>query len=128
MTIEFEAASHCSHLTGLRIHEDVKSVTSGLNALDSLQREKLQKEESKRDAKVQAGVGMLSVLAIASALTDLYDFIGKFAAGTQDGWHEMLATSIPLFIAEILGAAVVLVIGGYAAWCAWKAWKESRKG
>lgn len=128
----------------LRIHDDVKSVTSGLNALDMLQRErrheeekkireeseerekKAEKEEAKRDGKIQAGLGLFSVLAISSALIDTFDFAAKFAPGAEGGWMDLL-DCLPLFILEIILTVVIVIVGGFACSFAWKAFKESRK-
>ncbi|MBQ3782829.1 MAG: hypothetical protein II838_05195 [Lachnospiraceae bacterium] len=88
----------------LRIHDDVKSVTAGLSALESLQRELRYKEEKNRieeerkeekkrekeeeqkreeveerekksEKKLQAIMGLLALFAIPSAFTDFNDFI-----------------------------------------------------
>ncbi len=105
----------------LRVHDDVKSVTSGLNALDILQREQRQREESKRvqeawqeeqrrdreaqeerakreerekksDGKIQAIMGLFALLGISSALVDCFDFISKFDAENGDFWDLLCAT------------------------------------
>lgn len=105
----------------LRIHEDVKSVTAGLNALDILQREQRKREESKRvqeawqeeqrrdreaqaervareerekksDGKIQAIMGLFALLGISSALVDCFDFIGKFDPKNGDFWDLVCST------------------------------------
>lgn len=105
----------------LRIHEDVKSVTAGLNALDILQREQRQREEAKRvqeawqeeqrrdreeqaeraareerekksNEKIQAIMGLFALLGISSALVDCFDFIGKFDPENGDFWGLVCST------------------------------------
>ncbi len=105
----------------LRVHDDVKSVTSGLNALDILQREQRRREENKRvqeawqeeqrrdresqeerakreerekksDGKIQAIMGLFALLGISSALVDCFDFIGKFDPKNGDFWELVCST------------------------------------
>ena len=98
----------------LRIHEDVKSVTSGLNALDSLQREqrdqelqldkeKSEKRERKRDGKIQAIMGLFAMLGISSALVDTFDFIYKFQG--EGDWSKLSVWSriLEMFWMEVVG-------------------------
>lgn len=101
----------------LRVQEDVESVTSGLNALDLLQRERKKREdeqrnqeawkeekerdreeqkernareerEKKRDEKLQAIMGLLTLLGIASALVDSFDFVNKFQFNDGEFWNQ----------------------------------------
>lgn len=91
-----------------RVHDDVKSVISGLNALDELkkeqraveekrrnkleweneqkrdclekeEREKREERERKNSEKIQAVLGLVSLLTISSALVDWFDFANKFS-------------------------------------------------
>lgn len=100
----------------LHVHDDVKSVTAGLNALEALQKEQRRREENERltrewqaeqqrdreeqaerqrqedrekesDAKIQAIMGLFALLGISSAFVDCFDFIGKFSAGGE--WSQM---------------------------------------
>ena len=115
----------------LRIHDDVKSVMSGLNALDAIQREQRQRDESRREAeawqeeqrrdkeaqieraeredrekksdgKIQAIMGLFAMLGISSALVDCFDFISKFSSGEK--WSE-LSTGIQCI--EIIFIAII---------------------
>lgn len=99
----------------LRIHEDVESVTSGLQALDAIHREQRQVEERRRleqswqeeqrrehqkkeeriaredrekksDEKLQAIMGLFALLGISSALLDCFDLISKFDPIEGDFW------------------------------------------
>lgn len=117
----------------LRIHADVKSVTAGLNALDILQREQRQREESRRvaeewqaeqrrdkeeqlarealearekksDGKIQAIMGLFAMLGISSALVDCFDFISKFSDGEK--WSELP------FVTQCIEVAFISIIGG----------------
>lgn len=99
----------------LRIHEDIKSVTAGLNALDTLRREQWQREdrqriadewkterdrdrqaqaeadrreeaEKQRDNQTQTIIGLFAILGVFSALVDCFDFIQRFGDG--EGWSD----------------------------------------
>lgn len=122
----------------LRVHDDVKSVTSGLNALDILQREQRQREESKRvqeawqeeqrrdreaqeerakreerekksDGKIQAIMGLFALLGISSALVDCFDFISKFDAKSGDFW-DLLCTTQGWEIAFFVVIGIISII------------------
>ena len=122
----------------LRVHDDVKSVTSGLNALDILQREQRQREESKRvqdawqeeqrrdreaqeerakredrekksDGKIQAIMGLFALLGISSALVDCFDFIGKFDPQNGDFW-DLVCTTQGWEIAFFVVIGIISVI------------------
>lgn len=82
----------------LRIHDDVKSVTSGLNALDTLHREqdKIEEERAERereqrdkasDTRIERGMTILSILSVFSALVDCFDFIAKFPRDGGEYWE-----------------------------------------
>ncbi len=107
-----------------RIHEDVKSVSSGLAALDSLQREereaeddRIQKEqeekEKKRDNKLQAIMGLFALLGISSALTDCFDFIAKFS-GPQSEYSQLSPTAHGAVIFFLLVVGLISVGAIYA--------------
>ena len=84
----------------LRIHDDVKSVTSGLSALDMLQREREQREEDKRDKKTQ---NML-------------------------GWLEYFVGVPPIFVAEVGTIAIIAGLSvAVIAYCVRNVYKEAKK-
>lgn len=123
----------------LRIHEDVKSVTAGLHALDTLQREQLKREErqreaeawkeeqrrdheeqcqqearelreKKRDGKLQAIMGLFALLGISSALADGFDFIGKFDP-SGDFWKMVPRTQTgSLILFVVIGIISAIAI------------------
>ena len=93
----------------LRVQEDVESVTSGLNALDLLQRER-----KKRDEKLQAIMGLLTLLGIASALVDSFDFVNKFQFNDGEFWNQSgCIREIDIVCFIIIG--VISVIGAIFA-------------
>lgn len=112
----------------LRIAEDAQSISSGLDAVDALQKEerhrkeqirleevsRLEKEkeeeEKKRDNAVQRVLEIISYLAIASALIDSYDFISKLAFGEDESWGWMLVQHPSVFIIELLVIVAIAVI------------------
>lgn len=85
----------------LKIHEDVKSITSGLEAIEGLQREQLKHEEEshekERDNKMQAIMGAFTLLAIASAFEDTLSF-----------WNDL--HDINLTTPHIISFAIIGVI------------------
>jgi uncharacterized membrane protein YcjF (UPF0283 family) len=126
----------------LRILDDVNSVTSGLNALDVLQREQRHREENKRiadewkaeqerdreerlerercearekksDNKIQAIMGLFGTLAIASAFVDSFDFISEISR--KETWSELSRLAIGAEIFFILIIALISVITLYFA-------------
>ena len=115
----------------LRIDEDARSVSTGLEALDALQKEKrhrmaLEKrkeeqedekrrdnEEKRRDNNLQEVMGIFSLLAIASAFVDCFDFIAKFSGDSEDGWSS-LSSSPKVMAAEIFFCILIFIISVYA--------------
>ena len=116
----------------LRIAEDVRSISSGLDALDALQKEerhrkevlrlaeesRLEKEkeeeEKQRDNAVEGVLKIISYLAIVSALIDSYDFISKLAFGQEESWLWMLKSYPVVFALEllvVLGIAFIAIRG-----------------
>ena len=128
----------------LRIHEDVKSITAGLNAMDALQRERRkvqdrenereliakeserEEEQKRRDANIQAGVGLFAVLGIGSAALDMYEYVGKFWVYDTNNWGDVFLHPGLAFMEVILNG-LVLIVGGYAACYAFRAWVEAKK-
>ena len=108
-----------------RIHDDVKSVTSGLNTLDVLQREQYQREEEKRekksDSKIQSIMGLFAILGISSALVDAYGFVKVFE-------KEIWELQVGVFVAEVIVLGVITLIGLIALFVGikaiWKAFKD----
>ena len=112
----------------LRIAEDARSISIGLDALDALQKEerhrketlrlaeesRLEKEneeaEKQRDNAVQRVLEIISYLAIASALIDSYDFISKLAFGEDESWAWMFIQHPGVFIIELLVIVAIAVI------------------
>lgn len=112
----------------LHVHADIKSVTAGLSALDSLQRDQKEKEEhrrekeaddmeAKRDNRFQAIMSMLSVLAVISVFADLKDILNP----TKDVIQSIVTVvgvdtaylCLCIFIAIIFVAALWLAVLGF---------------
>lgn len=102
----------------LRIHDDVKSVTSGLNALDVLHREqdKIEAEKQLRereerdkmsDAKLQHSMEVLSILSVFSALIDCFDIIANFNLSDGEYWSLPVITKI----VEAIFLLGIIIIG-----------------
>ena len=57
---------------------------------------------------------IISMLAIASALIDSYDFISKFAKGEQESWGWMRDSHPRVFVIELLVVffiAAIAIVG-----------------
>ena len=112
----------------LRIAEDARSISIGLDAVDALQKEerhrketirlaeqsRLEKqneeEEKQRDNAVQRVLEIISYLAIASALIDSYDFISKLAMGENESWAWMFLKHRGVFFVELMVIAAIAII------------------
>lgn len=102
----------------LRIHDDVKSVTSGLNALDVLHREqdKIEAEKELRereerdkqsDAKLQRSMEVLSILSVFSALIDCFDIVKNIINADGEFWTLPVITKI----VETVFLTIIVCIG-----------------
>lgn len=87
---------------------------------------KEERAEKRRDEQLQAGIGLVSVLAVFSAWVDAFDFFAKLEPGTEDGWTGLLDCP-PLMGLEIILAVFILVLGIIAGVNAFKAWFGSSK-
>ncbi len=99
----------------LRIHEDVKSITSGLEALDSLQREERKAEDDKRhaeqmeeektrDNKVQAIMILFTLLGISSAYLDCWALLDRVKGKTFEAY------SVGRIIVYVISFALITAI------------------
>lgn len=108
----------------LHVHADIKSVTAGLSALDSLQRDQKEKEEhrrekeademeAKRDNRFQAIMSMLSVLAVISVFADLKDILNP----TKD-FIQSIVTVVGVDTAYLCLCVLIAIIFVVALWLA----------
>lgn len=88
--------------SNLKIKEDINSVTSGISAISEIQQSKMDKDEGDRDRMLQLVLGIVSILAISSALTDTISFIDQIKSGS--------VTGIAVFISIIIGALGVFAL------------------
>ena len=95
-----------------RVHEDIKSVTAGLESIESLLRDKREEREKESDNKIQAILTIFAVLGIGSAFVDWYDFLGEiwdsnwasFSSGRRTA--EWIALSVITLI-SIIGIIIL---------------------
>ena len=124
----------------LHVHEDVKSVTSGLDAVNSLLQETHREEreekdkreqqewrlaearERKSDNKLQAIMGLLAFLGIGSAFVDWFDFLWDVTDIKR--WGEISTGRI---VIEGIALTLIFLIGIYAAVFCIKAFREARR-
>lgn len=108
----------------LHIHEDVKSVTSGLESLSEIEKENIQVKEAENSDRIQAVMGLFSVLVIGSALLDTYELLGKFIP-TWD-LYSVLAGN-PIYIAIYVVVFIFMItVSAIAAVYAFKAIRATR--
>jgi hypothetical protein len=100
----------------LRIHEDVKSVTAGLDALGTLQKEQYEQRERESDNQISAIMGLFALLGISSALVDCFDFITRFFDG--ETWAELGGAARGV---ECVCMLLIAVVSLAAIWFAVKA-------
>ena len=87
---------------------------------------KEERAEKRRDEQLQAGIGLVSVLAVFSAWVDAFDFFAKLEPGVDEGWTSLMDCP-PLMVFEIILAVLILVLGIIAGINAFKAWFGSSK-
>jgi hypothetical protein len=104
----------------LRIHEDVKSVTAGLDALDTLQKEQNEQRERESDNQISAIMGLFALLGISSALLDCFDFITRFCGG--ETWAEL---SSGARCVELIFMLLIAMVGLAAIWFAVRAIRDA---
>ena len=69
-----------------------------------------EKKERERDELIQAGIGLVTILAVFSALVDSFDFIAKFIPGKEGGWTDV-SSCIPVLVVEILTFLLIIILG-----------------
>lgn len=79
-------------------------------------------KEAKRDSRIQAGIGLVTVFTVFSAWTDAFDFIAKFVPGNDGGWSDVFSC-LPVLIIEIIVTMFILCLGCVAGKYVWQAWK-----
>ncbi len=116
--------------TGLLI-KNAEELRDRKAAADRLAQESRAKQEeareAKRDSRIQAGIGLVTVFAVFSAWVDAFDFFAKLVPGSEGGWSE-LAGCTPVLVLEIVLALFIFGLGLIAAKYVWKAWREARDG
>ena len=118
---------YASVKSSFKIDELRKSVIDSANLLIKNAEQEEDKKEKTRDNLLQAGVGLMAILALFSAWVDSYDFISKFADGSWDQLKED-NMGMAIFIGFILLFIFVLgIIGGVYAVKAFKAARKDMK-
>ena len=110
-----------------KIEELRKSVIDSANLLIKSAEQEEDKKEKTRDNLLQAGVGLMAVLALFSAWVDSFDFFSKFIDGS---WSELNTEhrGMSFFIGVVLIFIFILVIfGGVYAFKAFNAARKDMK-
>ncbi len=116
----YASVSHIQHQNGfyqygierLSIKEDVQSVSVGVEALAQIQRLKYEEQEASREKieenNLTIGLGLLSLLAIFSALTDAYGFVDGLMTLFHWGNNQGMIVLF-IFYALILVAGIIAI-------------------
>ena len=106
----------------------IKKAEQHLHLVTEDREKKEERAEKKRDERIQAGIGLVTVLALFSALTDAFDFISTFNMGSEGGWCDLWVNHPGIFWAEAAFAVFILIIGiiggKYAVKALWDAHKK----
>ena len=92
----------------LRIDEDINSLTVGLHSLEELMEMKREEEKSAEADKVNAGLGILSLLVIFSAVWDLVSLVEATIAG-EVSFPSWILTGI---VVALFVMAMIYVLPG----------------
>ncbi len=130
----------------LRINDNIRDLTVGLDSLGKLIRNRQEDEDAEREKEIQSSINFLALLIIASALTDIYavanenlpDLLISLRTVFPALWDLFHSLCPHLFSNDFseqqpehwvwikLGA--FLFVMGYFVWFVWKFWKlNSRK-
>lgn len=104
----------------LRVHEDVKSITAGLDSLDGLQREQRQREENKRvqktmqveqqrEQKIQTIMNLLALLGSFSVIVDVFDLISMFNYDDGKFWSYSFFMQGIIIVVDIIIIVIILI-------------------
>ncbi len=86
------------------------------------EREKKENEqEAKRDGRIQAGIGLVTIFAVFSAWVDAFDFIAKLVPGSDGGWTDIFHCW-PVLVLEIAVTILIFCLGCIAGKYVLQAW------
>lgn len=94
----------------LRIREDVRSVTAGLDALNILRERRADEEEKRRDNRISAIIGLFALLGVFSAWTDGLDFLSKVFQDGKLAPLSILQAGLVILVLVVAIAALVYTV------------------
>ena len=95
----------------LRINDNIRDLTVGLDSLGKLIRNRSNDEDTAREKKIQKTVNTLALLIIASTLTDTYSFLNENVPDLVSGFAAIdLSLSFGSLWWSLFKAAVILWI------------------
>lgn len=115
----YESVSNVQHQNGvylcvkkaLRIEENMKSITVGLEALCGIEVERQRKDdeekESKRERAINTGLTLFGFLVVISTMIDALNLVDWFKGNSMGGWH-IASVSIILFVTVVV--LIVLLV------------------
>lgn len=84
--IDHQNRFYCEWIDHLRIHDEVQSVTAGLEALEDLQREQQKREERQRDEHLNFFLNVVAVLGAILTFSSLFELLLKIMPTRGDAW------------------------------------------
>lgn len=107
-----------------KIDELRKSVIDSANLLIKNAEQEEDKKEKVRDNLLQAGVGLMAILAVFSAWVDSFDFFSKFSSGN---WDQEIGTNVVMTVFIFAVLIIILALGILGGYYTAKAYKAARK-
>ena len=81
-------------------------------------------KEKARDNRLQAGIGLMTIVGVFSAWVDSFDFFAKLVPGIEGSWKDVLA--IPgVFLLEVVLTFGIAVLAYKVAIYSWKAFQTA---
>lgn len=109
----------------LNIESLKKSVTTSAQLLIKNAEQMWDEKKEKQDERIQAGIGLVTIFAVISALGDVFDYIAKFIPGDVSGWREIYEFKLA-FVVAILFTVVIIILGVIAIGYALQAYHKTK--
>lgn len=121
--IEQEIYTFISDVLGIDVLK--RSVMTSAQLLIDNAEQKETAEKAKRDNRIQAGLGLVTIFTVFSAFVDAFDYIAKWLPGSDGGWSDLEGHPI-IYKVEVGAFLFVAFIGAVAAYNAVKALKYAK--
>ena len=82
----------------LRIHDEVRSVTAGLDALEELQREQQKREERQRDERLNFFLNVVAVLGAILTFSNLFELLLEMMPTREGAWAGLAVIAVAVWL------------------------------